>query len=281
MLLPVMLYSIFGLVVGSFLNVCIYRLPRRESVVFPRSHCPGCGVRIRAYDNVPVLSYLWLRGKCRSCRMPISLQYPAVELLTGAAFLSCALKWGFAAPSLMNSLFLSLLIILVFVDYQHQILPNHITVPGAIVGVALSPFQWPDLYRDVVSYALAGGLSPDDPQRILPWVASIFGALCAAGALFLVAVVYRLARRRQGLGLGDVKMMAMVGAFLGWRLALLTVFLGSLIGSLLGVYLILFRGRNLQQKLAFGTLLGIAALLSLFFGLPLIRWYIALGAARK
>ncbi len=281
MIFVVAIYFILGLVLGSFLNVCIYRLPRRESIVFPRSHCPGCGKSIRPYDNVPVLSYLWLRGRCRDCGMTISLQYPAVELFTGAAFLASALKWQFAPPCFLNSLFMSLLIVLVFVDYQHQILPNRITVPGAAAGIVLSPFQSTSLYLDAVSYTVAAGLSPDDPQRVLPWTASIFGALTAGGSLLAVALAYKAVRRRQGLGMGDVKMMAMVGAFLGWRLALFTVFFGSLIGSVLGVYLMVFRGRDLQHKLAFGTLLGIAAVLSLFFGLPLIRWYTTLGLPQR
>jgi len=266
-------YFLLGLVVGSFLNVCIYRLPRHESIVFPGSHCPECGHAVRPYDNIPVLSYLWLLGKCRNCGKPIPLRYPAVELLTGVAFFSCAFTWNFTAPSFLNSVFLAAIIVLVFIDYQHQILPNVLTIPGAAVGILLSPFQAANLYGDVVSYSIATALLGDDAERILPWVGSIFGALVGGGLLLVVGLVYRFTRKRQGLGLGDVKMMAMVGAFLGWRLALLTIFFGSFIGSVIGLFLILFRGKNLQHRLAFGTLLGAAAVSALFFGLPVIDWY--------
>lgn len=266
-------YFLLGLVAGSFLNVCIHRLPRHESIVSPGSHCPECGHAIRPYDNIPVLSYLWLLGKCRDCGKPIPIQYPAVELLTGFAFLSCAFAWNFAAPSFLNSVFLAAIIVLVFIDYQHQILPNVLTIPGAVIGILLSPFQAASFYHDVVSYNIAAALFADDPERALPWVGSIFGALVGGGLLLVVGLVYRWTRKRQGLGLGDIKMMAMIGAFLGWRLALLTVFFGSFIGSVIGLFLILFRGRNLQHKLAFGTLLGAAAALALFYGLPLIDWY--------
>jgi len=266
-------YFLLGLVVGSFLNVCIYRLPRHESIVFPGSHCPECGHAVRPYDNVPVLSYLWLLGKCRDCGKPIPLQYPAVELLTGFALLACALTWNFTRPTFLNSVFLSTMIILAFIDYQHQILPNVLTIPGVIAGILLSPFQAASLYGDVVSYSIAAALLGGDPERILPWVGSVFGAAVGGGLLLVVGYAYKFTRKRQGLGLGDVKMMAMVGAFLGWRLAMLTIFFGSFIGSVIGLFLILFRGKNLQHRLAFGTLLGAAAALALFFGLPVIDWY--------
>ena len=201
------------------------------------------------------------------------MQYPAVELLTGFAFLACALAWNFTVPSFLNSAFLAAILVLGFIDYQHQILPNVLTISGTAAGILLSPFQTASFYRDVVSYSIAAALFGDDPERILPWVGSIFGAAVGGGLLLVVGYAYKLTRKRQGLGLGDVKMMAMVGAFLGWRLALLTVFFGSFIGSVIGLFLILFRGRNLQHRLAFGTLLGAAAALALFYGLPLINWY--------
>jgi len=267
-------YALFGLVIGSFLNVCIYRIPRGESIAFPGSHCPHCGKPIRPYDNVPVFSYLLLRGKCRSCRAPISFQYPLVELLTAAAFFCCGLKWNFTAPAYVNSLFLSVLIILVFVDYHHRILPNVLTLPGIIVGILVSPFQVASVYADSLSAGLASILWHRDPQLILPWAGSLLGVLIGGGLLYLVGLGYERIRKRQGLGMGDIKMMAMVGAFLGWRLALLTVFAGSLFGTFAGIFLILFRKMNLQTKLAFGVFLGIGSALSLFYGLPLLRWYL-------
>jgi leader peptidase (prepilin peptidase)/N-methyltransferase len=270
-----LIYSLFGLVVGSFLNVCIYRIPRHESIVFPGSHCPHCGQHIRPYDNVPLLSYFWLRGKCRSCRASISFQYPLVEFLTGLAFFLCAQRWNAAMPTLVNSAFLSVVIILVFVDFHHQILPDVLTLPGTLLGILFSPFQDQSLFRDTLTFNLASLLSQESTDRLLPWIGSAFGALISAGMLFLVDFAYRAVRKRHGLGLGDVKMMAMVGAFLGWRLALLTVFAGSFFGSIVGVLLIAFRGKNLQTKLPFGTFLGAGAALALFFGLTFIAWYTA------
>lgn len=269
-------FALFGLVIGSFLNVCIYRIPRDESIVFPSSHCPHCGAGIRPYDNVPVLSYLVLKGKCRSCGASISSQYPAVELLCGAAFFFCALTWGVEPPAFVNSVFLAVIIVLVFIDYQHQILPNVLTIPGAILGIILSPFQVHGFFLDRVSLGIASLFLPDNPVPAASWTGSIFGALVGGGMLYLVAVLYKALRKQQGLGMGDIKMMAMVGAFLGWRLALLTIFAGSLIGSLAGIFLILFRGRTMQSKLAFGTFLGIGAALSLFFGPSFLNWYASL-----
>jgi leader peptidase (prepilin peptidase)/N-methyltransferase len=268
-------WTAFGLIIGSFLNVCIYRLPRHESIVFPGSHCPNCGKAVRPLDNIPLLSYLLLAGKCRFCHKPISFQYPLVEALAGLAFFGCAIKWGITPPAFVNSLFLAAVLALVFIDYHHQILPNNITYPGIIAGLLISPLQERDFLRDSVSVGLASLFSEANLDAVLPWMASLLGALIGGGILWLVGAAYQLARRRQGLGLGDVKMMAMIGAFLGWRLALLTIFAGSFIGSIAGVTLILFGGRTLQTKLAFGTFLGIASALALFSGLALIQWYTA------
>ncbi len=273
MLTLLLLYTLLGLIIGSFLNVCIYRLPRGESIVFPRSHCPGCGQSIAAWDNVPVVSYLWLRGKCRRCKKPISLQYPVVEILTGLAFYVCAWKWDFTSPAYVNSILLAVIIVLIFIDYQHQILPNLITLPGLIAGILLCPFQTSSLFNDGLTQGLASIVSAHNSDPLVPWAGSILGALAGGGTLYLVASAYELVRKRQGLGMGDVKMMAMVGAFLGWRLALLTIFCGSFLGSIIGIFLILFRGNNLQTKLAFGTFLGPGAALALFGGLPFIHWY--------
>jgi leader peptidase (prepilin peptidase)/N-methyltransferase len=266
-------WTALGLVIGSFLNVCIYRLPRHESIVFPGSHCPNCGQAVRPYDNIPVLSYLVLRGKCRFCRQAISFQYPLVEALSGLAFYTCASVWGFTPPAFVNSLFLALLIVLFFTDYHHQILPDVVTLPGAVAGLVLCPFQAQDCLNDSLSYNLASIVSPLHAEILLPWISSLLGALVGSGLLYLVARIYKLVRGRLGLGMGDVKMIAMVGAFLGWRLALLTIFAGSFLGSIVGIILILFGGRTLQSKLAFGTFLGLASAVSLFFGNGMIQWY--------
>jgi leader peptidase (prepilin peptidase)/N-methyltransferase len=267
-------WTAFGLVIGSFLNVCIYRIPRGESVAFPGSHCPNCGKPIHFYDNVPVLSYLLLRGRCRACGAAISPQYPLVEVLSALVFFGCGLRWNFSPPTYVNSLFLSVTIILVFIDYHHQILPNLLTLPGIVAGILLSPFQAISVYTDSVSLSLTELIRPEDPRLLLPWTGSLVGAIIGGGSLFLVAWAFEKIRKKQGLGMGDVKMMAMVGAFLGWRLAWLTIFAGSLFGSCVGVLLILLRKADMQTKLAFGVFLGIGSAISLFYGLPLLYWYL-------
>jgi leader peptidase (prepilin peptidase) / N-methyltransferase len=273
MLIYLVFYVVLGLVIGSFLNVCIYRIPLGKSIVFPGSGCPNCSAPIRPYDNIPVLSYLLLRGKCRSCGKAISFQYPIVELLSGLAFFCCAQTWHFTSPTYINSLFLSIIIVLVFTDYHHQILPNILTIPGAIAGFLFSPFQTTELYRDMLSIRLASQLGFEDSTFVLSWTGALLGAVIGGGSLFAVAFFYEKVRKRQGLGMGDVKMMAMVGAFIGYRLTILTIFLGSFSGLLVGIYLILFRKMNLQTKLAFGVFLGGTAAISLFYGLDLLRWY--------
>ena len=274
MYLESLVYALFGLVIGSFLNVCIYRIPLGKSVVFPGSSCPHCGISIRFYDNIPVLSFLLLLGKCRGCGKPISVQYPVVELLSGLAFYACAQTWLFTPPTFVNSLFLSIIIVLIFTDYNHRILPNVLTLPGIVAGILLSPFQNPDVYTDMITLKMISSLGFDDVQSILPWAGSILGAIIGGGLLFAVAFAYEVIRKREGLGMGDIKMMAMVGAFIGWRLALLTIFAGSLMGTLIGISLMLLRKMNLQGKLAFGVFLGIGSALCLFYGLPFLRWYL-------
>jgi leader peptidase (prepilin peptidase)/N-methyltransferase len=269
-------YALFGLIIGSFLNVCIYRIPLGKSIVFPGSVCPHCGSPIRFYDNVPVLSFLLLRGKCRSCGEPISLQYPLVELLTGLAFYSCARVWHFAPPTFVNSLFLSIIIVLIFTDYHHRILPNRLTLPGVVAGILLSPFQTPEVYADVFALPLKviSLLGLGDTPSLLPWIGSLLGAIIGGGPLLVIGLAYEMIRRRQGLGMGDIKMMAMVGAFIGWQLALLTIFAGSLMGTIVGIFLMITRKMDLQGKLAFGVFLGAGSALSLFYGLSFLGWYL-------
>jgi leader peptidase (prepilin peptidase) / N-methyltransferase len=269
------IYALFGLVIGSFLNVCIYRIPLGKSVVFPGSACPGCGAAIRPYDNIPLFSYLLLRGKCRACGKSISIQYPFVELMTGIAFFACALKWNFAPPTFVNTVLLSVIIILIFTDLHHRILPNVLTLPGTIVGILLSPLQSLSYYSfDPLARRLAPVFWPGNPDALLPWIGSVLGAILGGGLLLLFGMGYEKLRKRQGLGMGDVKMMAMVGAFLGWPLAILTVMAGSIFGTVIGIFLMIFRHSNLQTKLAFGVFLGVGAAISLFYGLPFLSWYL-------
>lgn len=273
-------FAVFGLIVGSFLNVCIYRIPRGESVVTPGSHCPRCGKAVRPWDNVPVLAWVWLGGRCRDCREPISLEYPLVETLNAAAWFACAWKWGISPPAFVNALFVSALIVLVFIDYHHQLLPNVITLPGSVAGVLLSSLQDPEYYGDPISGRLAGIFASVSPDFLLRWIeplaGSLLGALLVAGALRAIAFGYERLRKQEGLGMGDVKMMLMVGAFLGWRLALLTIFLGAFTGLLAGLFLIARRGGSLQTALPFGVFLGLGAVTCLFLGLPLLGWYLGM-----
>lgn len=275
MLLILIFYAVLGLIIGSFLNVCIYRIPLQKSVVRPRSSCTHCGKQIPFYDNIPLLSYLLLRGRCRSCRTAISFRYPFVELLTGAAFLACALQWNFTSPTYVNSLFLAITVVLIFTDYDHRILPNVLTLPGIVVGILLSPFQDPALYlKDPLTVTIANLLEYPKALTLLPWIGSITGAVIGGGVLLVIGMGYQKLRKRQGLGMGDVKMMAMVGAFLGWPLTFLTIFAGSILGLLAGIYLIAFHKQNLQAKLPFGVFLGIGSALALFYGIPFLNWYL-------
>ena len=266
-------YTLFGLVIGSFLNVCIYRIPLRKSIIRPGSSCTQCGNPIKPWDNIPVISWLVLRGKCRFCKTPISVQYPLVELLTGLAFFASARVWAFNSPTFVNSLFLAIVIVLIFTDYHHLILPNVLTIPGTIAGILLSPFQAFPFYLGMLDVRVLELLGLDNTPLLWPWIGSVIGALFCGGLLFLVAFVYKALRHRDGLGLGDVKMMLMVGAFLGYRLAFLTIMAGSMLGVVVGLSMQIMGKAHMQTKLAFGVCLGIAAAAALFWGLPFLNWY--------
>lgn len=239
-----------GLIVGSFANVCIHRLPRREPVGTPPSHCPHCKARIRPWDNVPVLSFLLLRGRCRRCRGPISLRYPAVEAANGLAYMSLASLMGPKPQTLVWMAFVTALLILSVIDLEHHLLPNVITFPGIALGLLAS-------------------LLPDPPSPL--------GAVGAAAggyvAFFAVAEGYRRTRGVEGLGQGDWKMAAMLGAFLGWQKLLLTVFLAALAGTVVGLILMAFFGRTGRHALPLGTFLGWAGIGVVFVGDPLVAWY--------
>jgi len=266
-------YTLLGLIVGSFLNVCIYRIPLRKSIVRPGSSCPQCGVSIKPYDNIPVISWLVLWGKCRFCKTPISIQYPFVEILTGLAFFASVRAWGFNPPTFVNTLFLAVIIVLIFTDYHYMILPNVLTIPGTIAGILLSPFQAFPFYLGILEVKTISLFGLENTPLAWPWVGSIIGALFGGGMLYFVAFVYKKLRHRDGLGLGDVKMMMMVGAFLGYRLAILTVFAGSILGIVIALPMQLMGKANMQTKLAFGVSLGIAAAAALFWGLQFLAWY--------
>jgi leader peptidase (prepilin peptidase) / N-methyltransferase len=242
-----------GLICGSFANVLIHRLPRAESVVFPGSHCPSCAAPIPWYLNIPIVSWLGLRGRSACCKTPISARYPFVELLMGLLFLACAWTWGPGLRAGEACTFCLLCVPLGLIDLEHQILPDRLTYPGIVAGFAFS---------------LSG--------QGVAWWESLLGA--ALGAALPAAVIggYWLIRGEEGMGWGDVKLLALIGAFLGWRGALLALLAGALLGTLIGGSYLLFSGRGRKTPLPFGTFLCAAALAVLFFGESAWRWYAGL-----
>lgn len=241
---------IAGLCVGSFLNVCIHRLPLKESVVWPASRCPGCGHDLAWFDNIPVASYLVLRGRCRSCRAPISIRYPIVEALTAAIFLLHWIVFGPTPLLAVRLLFACALIVLFAIDLDHQILPDVITLPGIVVGFVCSVFLPPGPLMSLAGIALGGGL------------------------LWAIAEAWFRLRKVEAMGFGDVKMLAMVGAFLGIKLVVFTFVVSSMIGGLVGVLLIATRRADMATKVPFGTMLAVAALIASLYGEPLLTWYL-------
>jgi leader peptidase (prepilin peptidase) / N-methyltransferase len=228
---------VFGLVIGSFLNVCIVRLPEHRSIVHPPSSCPRCGTRIAWYDNIPVISFFILGRKCRSCSLPISWRYPFVEFLS--AVLAALLVWRYG-PSARFAIYYALvaaLIVITFIDIDHQIIPNEISLPGIVIGF-LSSFINPDI----------------------GWVSSGIGIIVGGGCLLLVIGIYYLVTKREGMGGGDVKLLAMIGAFLGIGGVFVTVLVGSIIGSIVGLSVMIRRGENARMAIAFGPFLSLGAL---------------------
>jgi leader peptidase (prepilin peptidase)/N-methyltransferase len=269
---------LFGLLIGSFLNVCILRIPREESVVMPPSHCPACGAGIKPYDNIPVLSWMVLRGRCRKCKAPISPQYPAVELLTGLLFVGCYLMFGLSIEALKWAVFAALLVVLTVTDLRERILPDVVNFTGLGLGLLLSLFTLP---VDGSAGWMAGRVfGLELPVPVLSLADALIGAAAASGLLWIVAEGYFRLRGREGMGLGDVKMMAMAGAFLGLQRAMLTILLGSLLGSLIGSAVIAFRHKGRDFELPFGTFLGAGAILVVFFGSATLDWYRSFLALR-
>lgn len=268
--------GVLGAIIGSFLNVVIHRLPREESIVIPNSRCPACGAAIAFYDNVPVLSYLALRGRCRSCKVGISPRYPAVEALTALIYLATAWHAGFTVALPFDLVFVTAIVALVFIDAEHMILPNAITYPG-IAFALLARLALPHLaavpHFDDLPSLLSGPLA-GLPLWAASLIGSLLGALIGGGSLWLMGWTWEKLRGIEAMGLGDVKMMFMVGAYLGWRLTILNIFLGVLSGSLIGIALMARQGkRNLQMLLPFGVFLGIGAIAALLIGSYVVDWY--------
>jgi leader peptidase (prepilin peptidase) / N-methyltransferase len=269
---------LFGLVIGSFLNVCISRLPAGKSVVRPRSRCPKCGKHIKPYDNIPVLSYFFLAGRCRNCRTRISPVYPAVELLTGFLFFACYLVFGNSILAVKWAAFSAILVVLIFTDWRERILPDSVNFTGLAIALVLSFFVRPE---DGTAAWLANRMFDfPPPAPVISFADAVIGAAIGGGVLWLVGEAYFRLRGREGMGFGDVKMMLMAGAFLGLRRTILTILAGSLLGAILGAIFILASRKGSSYELPFGTFLGAAALLVVFFGTPVVTWYQSLFLIR-
>lgn len=241
-----------GLAIGSFLNVVIYRLPRGESVVSPRSRCPACGHALGGMDNIPVFSYLVLAGRCRQCRVRISPRYPIVEMATAALFVMHYFVFGWTPLLAVRLLFAASLVALFAIDLEHHLLPDKITLPGIGVGLLASLFLPPGI-RDALIGILAGG-----------------------GVLWLIGEAYYRYAGEEGMGGGDVKMLAMIGAFLGWQLVIVTLVFSSIAGSLTGILLIVTRRGGMKYALPYGTFLAIAALVASLAGARIVEWYVGM-----
>jgi leader peptidase (prepilin peptidase)/N-methyltransferase len=246
------LVFMFGMCIGSFLNVCIYRLPSSMSILRPsRSFCPQCNSAIQFYDNIPVFSYIWLKGRCRNCKAPISLRYPLVELITGVLAVAILFLFGLTFEGLVYFIFISSLLVITFIDIDHKIIPDIITLPGIPIGL-LASFVLP----------------------AMTFKSSLVGLLVGGGSLLLVACTYSFITHKEGMGGGDIKLLGMIGAFLGWKGVIFTIFAASLTGTLVGLIVMLQEGKNLKFAIPFGPFLSIGAMSYVFFGEKVIYWYL-------
>lgn len=234
-----------GLIIGSFLNVVIVRVPLEESIVFPGSHCPNCKSRISFYDNIPVLSYLVLKGRCRNCKEHISIKYPSIELINAIGYLVIVHSFGMNITSLIYSLFFSALVVVTFIDLEHMIIPDSITLPGIVIGVICNLTILPyGLYPSLMGIVLGGGF------------------FCLASLL-----------SRGGMGGGDIKLIAMIGAFLGWQRVLLVIMISATLGSIIGISLMLIKKKDRKYAIPYGPFLAFAAIISILRGQELLDWY--------
>jgi leader peptidase (prepilin peptidase)/N-methyltransferase len=249
--IEVILIFVLGLVVGSFSNVCIYRIPRNESVIYPASHCPKCRSKIKPVDNIPLLSYILLKGRCRNCGSKISIQYPVVEFLTGLIYLIIYLIYGLSIQSLVYIILSSALIIIAFIDLQEQIIPDIISLPGIVVGLILS---------FLVPY--------------ISFINSALGALIGGGIILIIAWVGSIIFKKEAMGGGDVKLTAMIGAFLGWRYTMISLFLGFFLGALIGIILIMTKIKKREDAIPFGPFIAMGSIITFLCGEKILLWYL-------
>jgi len=250
-IISIVVLSLLGLIVGSFSNVCIYRIPRNESVVYPASHCPKCRTTIRPFDNIPVLSYILLRGRCRHCKSKISIRYPVVEFLTGLIYLTIYLIYGLSIQTLIYVILSSALIIITFIDLNEQIIPDVISLPGIAIGFILSFF---------VPY--------------ISFINSALGVVIGGGIILVISLGGSVIYKKEAMGGGDVKLAAMIGAFLGWRYIIISLFLGFFLGALIGIILIMTKVKKREDVIPFGPFIVLGSLITLLWGERIISWYL-------
>ncbi len=238
-----------GAAVGSFLNVLIFRIPEGQSIVLPSSHCQKCGHAVRVYDNIPIISYLILRGNCRDCHEKISLQYPVVEGIAAILSLLLFLKFGLSLKYLFSFIFTCALIVITFIDLRHQIIPDVISLPGIPIFFLLAVF-----FMDVTVWE------------------ALLGILIGGGCLFAIAFIYEIITKREGMGGGDIKLLAMLGAFLGWKSLFFILFVSSLLGAVVGVSAMIIKGQDMKYAVPFGPFLSIAAVAYLFVGADMMKF---------
>ena len=259
----IILYTVvfvFGSIVGSFLNVCIYRIPRNISIIIPSSRCPSCNTPIRPWENIPILSYIFLGGRCRACKATISFRYPLVEFLNAALYVLVVWRFGFEWHALVYFIFCSALIVVTFIDLDFQIIPDRITLPGIPLGIIFGSFLLLDPFMRHLSLGIKS---------------SFIGAFIGFGFYYLVAEAGYRILKKEAMGGGDIKLMTMIGGFLGWKGVILTTFLGSLSGAIIGVLLMLIKGREWGSKIPFGPYLALGAFMTLFFGQEIFYWYLS------
>jgi len=249
--IEIVLIFILGLIVGSFSNVCIYRIPRNESIVYPASHCTKCNTTIKPIDNIPLLSYILLKGRCRNCKSKISIQYPVVEFLNGLIYLIIYLIYGLSVQTLIYIILSSALIIIAFIDLNEQIVPDVISLPGIVLGLILSFF---------VSY--------------ISFVDSALGVFVGGGIILVIGMGGSVIFKKEAMGGGDVKLAAMIGAFLGWRYIIISLFLGFFLGALAGIILILSKIKSREDVIPFGPFIVLGSLITLLWGEKIISWYL-------
>ena len=263
---------LFGLIVGSFLNVCIARIPLESSIISPPSHCPRCNTPIRWYDNIPLVSFAVLGGRCRTCGQRISWRYPLVELLNGLLFLWAIIEFGFTGEAILVMALCSTLVVITFIDLDHQIIPDVITYPGMVIGLGVAPF-----FMSTLAVPLSFGLGtvlPPMGQYGTAFLNAFIGLVLGGAPLYLIGLLWEKLRKVEAMGGGDVKYMSMVGSFLGWKGAFLTIMLGAVSGSIVGVALILLKKHQADKVIPFGPFLAFGTLLTLFRGPEIIAWYL-------